>query len=110
MLRVRVASPAIRYNSLAERCLACLPVSGSAAQKPVAKTVITVLARTKEPHMPKLKQKLPSYRLHKASGQAVVTLRGRDHYLGSYGSAESHTDYKRLIAEWLSESYPLVSS
>ena len=36
--------------------------------------------------MPKLKRKLPSYRLHKASGQAVVTLSGRDDYLGPYGS------------------------
>ncbi|MBN2561143.1 MAG: tyrosine-type recombinase/integrase [Phycisphaerae bacterium] len=52
--------------------------------------------------MPKLIRKLPSYRHHKASGQAVVTLSGRDHYLGPYGSAESHAEYKRLIAEWLS--------
>ena len=26
----------------------------------------------------------PSYRLHKPSGQAVVTLDGRDHYLGPW--------------------------
>ena len=32
--------------------------------------------------MPKLKNKLPTYRVHKASGQAVVTLNGRDIYLG----------------------------
>jgi len=52
--------------------------------------------------MPKLIRKLPSYRHHKASGQAVVTLSGRDHYLGPYGSTESHAECKRLIAEWLS--------
>ena len=28
------------------------------------------------------KSTIPSYRLHKPSGQAVVTLNGRDHYLG----------------------------
>jgi hypothetical protein len=26
--------------------------------------------------------RIPSYREHKPSGQAVVTLNGRDHYLG----------------------------
>jgi hypothetical protein len=42
----------------------------------------------KEPHMPKLKTKTPSYRLHKGSGQAVVTLSGKDIYLGVHGSEE----------------------
>ena len=55
----------------------------------------------KEPHMPKLKTKTPSYRLHKGSGQAVVTLSGKDIYLGVHGSDESHAEYKRVIAEWL---------
>lgn len=50
--------------------------------------------------MPKLKRKLPSYRLHKVSGQAVVTLNGQDHYLGPHGSPESYEEYKRLISEW----------
>ncbi|QDV27365.1 tyrosine-type recombinase/integrase [Aureliella helgolandensis] len=42
----------------------------------------------------------PSYRKHKASGKAVVTLNGRDHYLGKHGSADSKRAYARLIAEW----------
>ena len=50
--------------------------------------------------MPKLTKKLPSYRLHKVSGNAVVTLNGRDHYLGPHDSPESVDAYKRLIAEW----------
>ncbi len=33
--------------------------------------------------MPRLTHKLPSYRLHRASGQAVITLTGRDYYLGA---------------------------
>lgn len=45
--------------------------------------------------------RVPSYRLHRPSGQAVVTLSGRDHYLGAYGSPESRDLYERLIAEWL---------
>jgi integrase len=43
----------------------------------------------------------PSYRLHKPSGQAVVTIDGRDFYLGKYGTAESRAEYDRLLAEWL---------
>ena len=39
--------------------------------------------------MPKLKNKLPAYRHHKASGQAVVTLNARDIYLGKHNSPES---------------------
>jgi hypothetical protein len=44
----------------------------------------------------------PSYRLHKPSGQAVVTLDGRDIYLGQYGSPRSRAEFDRLLAEWLS--------
>lgn len=44
--------------------------------------------------------RIPSYRRHKPSGQAVVTIAGKDHYLGPYGSAESRKKYARLIAEW----------
>ena len=36
--------------------------------------------------MPRLVRTLPKYRKHKASGQAVVTLNGRDHYLGPHGT------------------------
>jgi len=44
---------------------------------------------------------LPNYRLHKPSGRAVVTLAGRDHYLGAYGSKESRDLYDRVVGEWL---------
>ncbi len=44
--------------------------------------------------------RVPSYCCHKASGQAVVRIDGRDHYLGAYGGRESHEHYARLIAEW----------
>lgn len=50
--------------------------------------------------MPKLVHRQPAYRLHKARGLACVTLNGRTHYLGPYGSAESRTEYARLVAEW----------
>ena len=32
--------------------------------------------------MPTLKHSVPKYRKHRASGQAVVTISGHDHYLG----------------------------
>lgn len=41
----------------------------------------------------------PSYRLHKASGLAVVTINGKDIYLGRYGSAESKLSYKNALNE-----------
>ena len=44
--------------------------------------------------------KPPSYRLHKARGLAVVTIDGRDRYLGKYCSASSYEEYAKLIAEW----------
>jgi integrase len=44
----------------------------------------------------------PSYRLHKPTGQAVVTLDGRDFYLGRFGSPESRAEYDRIIVEWIS--------
>src|SRR3954471_4748411 len=49
---------------------------------------------------------LPSYRLHKQSGQAVVTLTDsvtgerKDHLLGPHGTPASRQEYGRLIAEW----------
>jgi hypothetical protein len=45
--------------------------------------------------------KIPSYRLHKPTGQAVVRLNGHDHYLGKHNTEASHEAYCRLIGEWL---------
>jgi integrase len=47
------------------------------------------------------KVRVPSYRLHKPSGQAVVTICGKDRYLGQYGSGPSRAEYDRLIAEYM---------
>jgi integrase len=49
---------------------------------------------------PKLRRP-PAYRLHKPTGQAVVRLDGKDHYLGKHGTEASQEAYRRLIAEWL---------
>jgi hypothetical protein len=51
--------------------------------------------------MPKLVNSLPKYRKHRASGQAIVTLNGRDHYLGPHGTKTSKIEYDRLVAEYL---------
>jgi integrase len=52
----------------------------------------------------------PSYRLHKPTDQAVVTLNGRDFYLGKHGSSESRAEYDRLIAQWLSNGRQIAAS
>jgi integrase len=59
--------------------------------------------------------KVPSYRLHKQSGQAIVTLtdglgRRRDVLLGRHGTPESRTEYARVIAEWEANSHRLPAS
>jgi integrase len=52
----------------------------------------------------------PCYRFHKARSCAVVTINGKDHYLGIYDSPESWEKYHRLIAEWYStRNLPPVS-
>src|SRR5579872_4364584 len=48
---------------------------------------------------------IPTYRLHRQSGQAIVTLTDRhggrkDVLLGQYDTPESRTEYARVIGEW----------
>jgi integrase len=50
--------------------------------------------------------RIPSLRLHRPSGQAVVTLAGTDRYLGRYGSPEAKEAYDRLLGEWLAAGRP----
>ena len=45
--------------------------------------------------------RVPRLGLHKASGQGIVRLNGRDHYLGTHGTPECQAEYNRLIAEYL---------
>ena len=42
---------------------------------------------------------VPKYRLHKTSGKAVVSINGKDFYLGKHGTTASHQRYKELIAD-----------
>lgn len=58
--------------------------------------------------MPRFVPKPPSYRLHRSDGRAVVTIDGRDIYLGRHGSPESKAEYDRLIAEWLTNGRRLT--
>lgn len=61
--------------------------------------------------MPRLKNAVPKYRLHKSSGQAIVTLNGKDFLLGPYDSRDSRAKYDRLIAEWLQrDRQPMVQA
>ena len=53
---------------------------------------------------------LPKYRKHRASGQAIVTLSGVDHYLGPHGTKTSKRQYDRVMAEWLQNDRHLLLS
>ena len=54
--------------------------------------------------------RVPSYRRHKPTGQAVVTLSGKDHYLGTWKTAASKAEYNRLIGEWVAAGRCLPAS
>jgi integrase len=60
--------------------------------------------------MPRLTNQNPSYRKHRASGQAVVTICGHDHYLGPWRSRASLSEYDRLVGEWLAAGRRLPAS
>jgi hypothetical protein len=48
----------------------------------------------------------PRYVKH-ASGQAVVRLNGKDHYLGKWKSPKVQANYDKLISEWLAHGRQL---
>ncbi len=50
--------------------------------------------------MARSRNAIPSYLLHKASGQARVRIDGHDHLLGPYGSEESRVRYGELVARF----------
>lgn len=47
------------------------------------------------------KSRVPCFRYHRPSGQAVVTLSSQDHYLGPWNTKASRQEYERLVGEWL---------
>jgi integrase len=58
--------------------------------------------------MPKLTTRTPKYRRH-PNGGAIVSIDGRTHYLGRYGTKRSRQEYDRLIREWLANGRMLAS-
>jgi len=56
--------------------------------------------------VPTLKNAVPKYRKHKATGQAIIALQGRVHYLGPWNSKASKIEYDRLIGQWLAAGRP----
>jgi integrase len=60
--------------------------------------------------MPRLKTAVPKFRVHKASGRALVTLHGVDHYLGPADCPKSRQKYDGLIAEYLANARKPVAT
>ena len=54
--------------------------------------------------------RVPSYRRHKPTNRAVVTINGQDIYLGKWNTAASKAEYDRLIAEFLANGRRLPDS
>lgn len=57
---------------------------------------------------PKASFKAPTYRLHRASGQAVASLSGREFYLGKHGTPESREKFAQLVKAYR-EGKPLAA-
>src|SRR6476660_8897462 len=51
--------------------------------------------------MPRLVNRPPKDRKHAASGQARGTIDGKTFYFGPYGTKASHSEYDRVIGEWM---------
>jgi hypothetical protein len=51
--------------------------------------------------MPKPSLRFPALSPHKASGQAVVRIAGKDVYCGPWGSTQAEARYRRAISAWL---------
>ncbi len=51
--------------------------------------------------MPRSLHYVPKLRLHKQSGQAIVTLNYRDYTLGKHGTPAATARYHELVARWL---------
>ncbi len=60
--------------------------------------------------------RVPSYRLHRQSGQGVVTLRDaatgqhKDYLLGKYNTVASRQEYKRIVVEWESRNRRILQT
>jgi hypothetical protein len=62
-----------------------------------------------ELHMPYSPQHVPTYRHRKSRDLAVVTINGKDIYLGKFNSPESRREYDKLIQEWLASGRVMTS-
>src|SRR5262245_40727580 len=64
--------------------------------------------------MARPRKSVPSYRLHRQSGQAVVTLSDglgnrRDVLLGRFDTPESLQEYTRVLSEWVANGRRLTA-
>jgi len=59
--------------------------------------------------MPRSADYVPKYRKHRQSGQAIVTLDGKDFLLGPHGTKASRIEYDRRILEWMANGRRLPS-
>jgi integrase len=57
--------------------------------------------------MPRPRNSVPSIRPH-SSGQARVTIEGKDYLLGKFGSPEAEEAYRRILAQWLAREGPFA--
>lgn len=99
MSRVQIPSAAPAYVSLIPRFGE--PAHGGQCSSEKSHAGSPTGHQASRTAMPHQHNTVLSYREHKATGQAVVTLDGRDHYLGKHGTPEGHAQYQRLIEKYV---------
>ncbi len=67
----------------------------------MSKTATTGSEEARHTKDSKKNLRVPSLRLHKASGQAYVVLSGKAIYFGPHGTPQAEQEYHQVIAEWL---------
>src|SRR3954447_6921496 len=86
--------------------LACLPdrQCGTCARGKSGRSVVgpCLYPSSRGIDMPR-RQAIPTYRLHKPSGQARVIIDGRHVYLGPHGSDDSKVEYERRVRKLLTD-------
>ena len=90
------------HPSLPISAIPCQVMDPSETNPPRGAAKVRPAHRTRTPS-PARVVRLPRMGLHKSSGQARVVLSGVEHYLGVWGTAESHARYAALVKQWLAD-------
>jgi hypothetical protein len=100
-LRVRAPSASFDLKFSRSRGLREPSRGATCGSEVLKKPSIDGFSQSGSTDMSSTAKRFPKLCRHKASNHAIVTIDGRDIYLGPSGSDEAQQRYDRIIAEWL---------